>query len=90
MIMALEWCVGHVGRDESIEIYSDSRLVVMQASKKFKINSPSLLELNKRLAELAGNFKEVKFINVRRTNENIARVDKALNIFLDEKSEKRS
>jgi len=80
-------------REEGIEnkklkVISDSRLVVNQINKKFKVKSKKLRALLLKVENLKEDLKqngvEVEFENKSREEEGIKIVDKQINKFLDE------
>lgn len=87
VILALRWCKAHAKEptNATIELYSDSELVVRQLNRQYKTKSSSLKPQNSAVKKLAANFRFVSFHNVRRENRNIAMVDRALNALLDER-----
>jgi ribonuclease HI len=87
VIMALRWCISNLGdmKELRVDMYSDSELVIRQINGEYKIRAANLRPLNAELKEMAKGFKTVKFRNVRREDENIRAVDRALNALLDRK-----
>ncbi|HVC58186.1 MAG TPA: ribonuclease HI family protein [Candidatus Acidoferrales bacterium] len=85
IVMALTWCGNQLKRPESlaVELYSDSELVVKQINGLYKVKDRKLKALNTEVQGLIMQFKIVVFKNVRRSNPEIARVDKRLNLLLD-------
>ncbi len=84
IINALKWCLENTDAKEAqITVYSDSQLVVNQMNGSYKIKSSDMKELNAKLRRLCGEFAEVGFKSVPRSNSLIARVDRRLNAFLD-------
>ena len=85
IIMALERCKTMLKKvDEcSAKLFSDSELVVKQLNGEYKLKSPDLSPLNRKVVELAAGLGRVEFENVRRENRHISEVDKNLNILLD-------
>jgi ribonuclease HI len=88
VLLALEWCISSIENhsEYSIELYSDSELVIKQLNKKYKIKSLALKPVSDKVSELAKKFRKVTFKNVRREDPNISIVDKSLNALLDRKS----
>ena len=87
IIKALEWCAANSDKDEtSVELFSDSDVVVNQINGRYKVRSAGLSELNERVRAIAGDFSSVTFKNVPRETDGIKRVDKTLNRFLDTKA----
>ncbi|MDE1857327.1 MAG: ribonuclease HI family protein [Candidatus Micrarchaeota archaeon] len=85
MIMALEWCRDNVKDpgEASIEIRSDSELVVRQMNLDYKVKSGNLIDMNRRLHGLVSGFGSVGFTNLPRSDRYISAVDKRLNDLLD-------
>lgn len=81
LIKALELSTAHC-RDE-ICCYSDSELVVRQASGKYAIKKKELLELFYILKDREKAFKKVTYNHVPRENKYIQIVDKILNRTMD-------
>lgn len=65
--------------NSSIEVFSDSQLVIKQMNKEYKINKPHLLRLYKEAVELSQKFENVKFFHVRRTNPFVVLCDTLCN-----------
>jgi ribonuclease HI len=88
VLLSLEWCISSIENhsEYSIELYSDSELVIKQLNKKYKIKSLALKPVSDKVSELAKKFRKVTFKNVRREDPNISIVDKSLNALLDRKS----
>ncbi len=84
IINALLWCIDNTDfSNTEITLYSDSKLVVSQINGLYKIKSPEMMELNIKVKNLVKKLKSVKFINKPREFECIAKVDHAINLFLD-------
>ncbi|MEM3178086.1 MAG: ribonuclease HI family protein [Candidatus Micrarchaeaceae archaeon] len=83
IIKALDWTAKNLGVKNSVELYSDSELVIKQLNGQYKVKSQELRKLNNEAMKLAALFEECKFINVRRENRYISAVDKAINRLLD-------
>ena len=85
ILIALKWCASHFDdlSDISIELYSDSELVVRQFNREYRIKSKILKPMNYEINELAMKFRLVKFTNVKRENPYISAVDRSLNLLLD-------
>ncbi len=88
IIFALKWCKKNINKDDEIEIYSDSLLIISQINHRFKVKAKNLLILNTQVQELKSHFKKIKFIHVNRTNKEIIGIDRKLNLFLDKKISK--
>ncbi|MGC8547876.1 MAG: ribonuclease HI family protein [Candidatus Micrarchaeia archaeon] len=76
------------GKDSEIVLSSDSKLAINQLLGKFKIKSGELKKLNNEATRLLGMFKSYRLENPRRSNSYISKVDKQLNLFLDEMEKK--
>lgn len=85
IIMALQKCGDMLKEaDEcSVKLFSDSELVVKQLNGEYRLKSPGLKPLNRRVVELSARLGNVEFKNVRRENKHISEVDRNLNILLD-------
>ncbi len=70
----------------SVEIYSDSQLLVEQMNGRYKIVNPKLIPLFLRLWNLKIDFGQVSFIAVSRT-ENVE-ADRLVNQALDQEKQK--
>ena len=67
-----------------LEVRMDSELVCRQLTGEYRIKSPELKKLQKSVKEAEAEFKSLKYEHVPRTHPAIRRVDKLLNIKLDE------
>ncbi len=87
VIGALTWCKNNLKNIKEVNctVYSDSQLVVNQLNRVYKVKSERILELYKKVNEIAKDFKGIKFVNVRRSDPKIERVDKNINLFLDDR-----
>lgn len=84
IINALQWCIDNKKpNDTEITLYSDSKLVVSQINGIYKVKSPEMAELNLKAKDIIKKFKSVKLVNKPREFECIAKVDHAINLFLD-------
>jgi ribonuclease HI len=68
---------------KKLRFYSDSKIVIKQLRKEYKINNAVLKMLNEEVSMLSKNYS-CSFENVRRTNEFIAIADSLVNSALDE------
>ncbi len=84
LIAALEAAVA-VGGQEII-CHLDSQLVGKQMSGEFRVKNVELHKLWIKARHLMRGFKLVSFVNVPRTNAFIKKVDRMLNLKLDEAS----
>ncbi len=81
LIAALETAVALGAED--VTCYLDSELVVKHLTGEYKVKNPELLKLWSRARELKQCFKEIRFINVPRTNRYIQEADRLVNLALD-------
>ena len=82
---ALKWCSENMEDSNKYDIilYSDSQLAINQLNGRYKIKDVKLMELCTKTMSLFNRFKSLKFINVRRSDSNISKVDSMLNEYLD-------
>lgn len=66
-----------------ITYYTDSELVQRQLTGIYRIKTPHILELVKKVRALEKKFKKISFHHVPRTHEKIRQVDRLLNRVLD-------
>ena len=87
VIGALTWCKNNLKNIKEVNctVYSDSQLVVNQLNRAYKVKSERILELYRKVNEIAKDFNGIKFVNVRRSDPKIERVDKNINLFLDDR-----
>lgn len=69
---------------EQVTCHLDSELVVKQLTGEYIVKNLELKFLWRKVQELRNQFKEIKFVNVSRTNINIQRADELVNQTLDE------
>jgi ribonuclease HI len=69
---------------QEIVCHLDSELVCKHLTGEYRVKNPDLLKLWKKAQELKRSFKQVKFVNVPRTNTQIQEADKLVNLQLDE------
>ncbi len=69
-----------------ITVHSDSQLAVKQLNEEFKLNKQHLIELKQKVEKLRREFKDVTFVQVRRSNSFIQIADSLCNKVLDEKN----
>lgn len=81
LIAALETAVA-LGAEE-VTCYLDSELVVKHLTGEYKVKNPALLKLWSRVRELKQCFKQIRFVNVPRTNRYIQEADRLVNQALD-------
>ncbi|MEM0094655.1 MAG: ribonuclease HI family protein [Candidatus Micrarchaeaceae archaeon] len=83
VIKALGWVAANLGVKNSINLYSDSELVVKQLNGQYRIKSREMQKLSNEAKRLSALFEECRFFNVKRENKYISAVDKAINRLLD-------
>jgi ribonuclease HI len=88
IIKLLEFIKEEKIENKKLKVVSDSKLVVNQINKKFKVKNKKLRALLLKVENLKEDLKqngvEVEFENKSREEEGIKIVDKQLNKFLDE------
>ena len=67
----------------TVQVFSDSELVVKQLKGEYKVKKPHLRALYKKIKKLESEFKEVSYTHRKRENEMQKRVDKLVNQTLD-------
>lgn len=67
----------------SVQVFSDSELVVRQLNGEYKIKKPHLKELHYKVFKLEKEFKEVSYTHRRRENVMQKLADKLVNEALD-------
>jgi ribonuclease HI len=85
VMLAFEWCLANLASPAhtSVELYSDSEIVVKQLNGVYKSKSKALLPLKVQVQGMEKGFESVRFINVPREEEHIQEVDGSLNDLLD-------
>jgi len=68
---------------DSIEVFSDSQLMIRQLKGEYKVKKPHLRKLYEEAKSLESNFESISYNNVRRTDKNIKLVDALANEALD-------
>jgi len=68
---------------EEIHAYMDSQLVAQQLGGAYRVKTPHILVLYKRVQDLLHHFKKTTFTHVPRTHDKIKYVDKLVNRALD-------
>ncbi len=68
---------------KTIDFYTDSELVQRQLTGVYRIKTPHILELYKKVRALEPQFQSVKFNHVPRTHEKIQEADRLVNRALD-------
>ncbi|MGC8587235.1 MAG: ribonuclease HI family protein [Candidatus Micrarchaeia archaeon] len=82
-LKALKDVADKYGYSNSVELYSDSKLMVSQLNQLYKTKDPNLKKLNSEIIKIAKKFEKCEFFNVPREEEHISAVDQAINRFLD-------
>lgn len=77
----------HEFATESVNVYSDSELVIKQINNQYRITKPHLAELRAELAIEEKSFTEIHFRNVPRENRFIQRCDELCNQALDRETQ---
>lgn len=57
---------------KNINVYGDSKLVIMQSQNLWKVKSPNLISLHSKVIELKKHFDSINFYHVLRENNKIA------------------
>lgn len=83
LIRALEIASKHT--KEELTCILDSELIVKQLLGEYRVKNPALLDLFKKVQRLQENFKKIKYVHARRSNEYQQMVDSILNMELDRK-----
>ncbi|HEX9262382.1 MAG TPA: ribonuclease HI family protein [Candidatus Bathyarchaeia archaeon] len=81
LLMALEKTT--MLQAETLVCHLDSELVVKQLTGLYKVKNPKLKQLWQKIQEAKRQFKQVRFVNVPRTNGVIQEADKLVNLTLD-------
>ena len=68
---------------EEITYFTDSELVQRQLTGVYRVKTPHILELFKKVKALEKKFKKITFHHVPRTHEKIYQVDRLVNRALD-------
>lgn len=79
VLRALEIC--HEHKVETLNLFSDSELLIKQLNGEYKVKSPNLIDLYFACMSQTKNFKKISFSHVRREKNKIA--DKLANLALD-------
>lgn len=81
LIAGLTWAIQHGAK--KAEFVMDSQLVIRQMNGEYKVKSADMKELFQDAKSLASMIPEVKFSNVRRSEQLIPRADALLNDEMD-------
>ncbi len=81
LIAALETAVACGAED--VTCYLDSELVAKHLTGEYKVKNAELLKLWNRARQLKQCFKQIRFVNVPRTNQYIMEADRLVNQALD-------
>ncbi|MCX8151255.1 MAG: ribonuclease HI family protein [Candidatus Bathyarchaeota archaeon] len=87
LVAALETAV-NLGSDE-LYCYLDSELVAKHLSGEYHVKNVELHKLWNKIQSLRSHFKEVRFVNVPRTNSYIQKADALVNETLDRANKKK-
>ncbi|MFX1274179.1 MAG: ribonuclease HI family protein [Promethearchaeota archaeon] len=68
-----------------VRVYSDSKLVIKQINKDYRIKASHLSELCEKVYRVKSKFEKVEFFHVRRDNFYIKKCDALCNSCLDDK-----
>ena len=79
LIEGLKYCI--LNSIDVVEIFLDSKLVVEQMNKNYKVKSENLINLFNDAQQLTSQIRSVKFTHIRR--ENNKRADELANKALD-------
>jgi ribonuclease HI len=93
--LAITAALKKVGREygyrNEVIVCSDSRLVINQLNKKYRVKDRRLMELCAEATRIANRFDRCEFTNASRENRYISMVDRELNELLDKiKKERKS
>ncbi|MDE1854914.1 MAG: ribonuclease HI family protein [Candidatus Micrarchaeota archaeon] len=86
IVAALKKAAVMANQGEEIVLHSDSELVVNQLSGNYRVKDQNLKKLNLEAKKLLKKFGKYELLAVRRENRHVSAVDKALNAFLDDKT----
>ena len=86
LLHALRWALAHGAG--SVEIFSDSELLVRQMAGRYRVKNPRLQPLHREACELVGRLGHVRIEHVRREENREA--DALANRALDERASKLS
>ena len=89
VIAALSTALKMFGKESELVLVSDSRLIVNQLVGNYKVKDRALKRLNSEAKRLLAEFERHTLLNVSRENTHIVKVDKMLNLLLDEIEDKR-
>jgi ribonuclease HI len=64
-------------------LYSDSQLIVMQLTGKYKVKNKNLINLFNKVKELENKYNKVEYRHVKRDDKYIILADKIVNKTLD-------
>ncbi len=82
LIAALETAVSL--RAEDVTCYLDSEVVAKHLTGEYRVRDPELHKLWSKVQELKREFRQIKFVNVPRSNSYIQEADALVNGTLDE------
>jgi ribonuclease HI len=81
LIAALEFAIAF--KAQEVMCHLDSELVAKQLKGEYSVKNLELQELWRKAKLLKSSFKQIRFINVPRTNPYIVRADALVNQILD-------
>ncbi|MBI4431130.1 MAG: ribonuclease HI family protein [Candidatus Omnitrophica bacterium] len=84
LIAALELAKQLDLKGSKIQVCMDSELVCRQLNGEYRIKSPELRKLYQAVKEAETDFESLKYEHVPRTHPSIRRVDRLLNLKLDQ------
>jgi ribonuclease HI len=82
LIKGLELARKHGAKN--LKCFSDSQLVMKQASGEYRVKNQTLKTLHRKLKTLEAEFDSIQYTHTPRTNKHIQIVDALLNERLDE------
>jgi len=85
VIHGLQWLTSVTGG--TVQVYSDSELVMRQLSGTYAVKKPHLAALHRDIAVLSRMFEKVTYHSVPRENLYIRRADTLCNLELDRRRE---
>jgi ribonuclease HI len=86
LILGLKFAVD--SRVSEVVCHLDSELVAKQLRGEYAVKNSDLKKLNVKVCGLLSFFKNVSFVNVRRSNHLISRADTLVNKVLDEEAQR--
>lgn len=77
-------------REEDVQLYSDSELVIRQITGEYAVRKPHLASFCKEVRDIARRFRNLSFLTVPREHPCIRRADALCNRVLDERDREKS